>query len=126
MDHRHLTDLHCLPLIQFREHRPRHGLRDKELIDDWITVHQEDQFAGDVSYPERLTMADVGPDQVMVQVRCVTMPVRWSLFSPARKLPHSPALDAIARARVPPCRQPLVVHPGHHTAVLGPYSSCPQ
>ncbi|KAF8180758.1 hypothetical protein K438DRAFT_1976575 [Mycena galopus ATCC 62051] len=76
MIYRLLTKNACQPLMSFREHRPRHGLKDKDLIDYWLTCIQEDPYQHSRFFRDILTMGDIQPAEVMGQVRCVTMAVQ--------------------------------------------------
>ncbi|KAJ7115191.1 hypothetical protein C8R44DRAFT_739795 [Mycena epipterygia] len=62
---RYLTKATCQHLVRFREHRPRHGLKDKELIYEWIQLHSTDQFKDDTFFRGILAMHDVQSDEVL-------------------------------------------------------------
>ncbi|KAF8125688.1 hypothetical protein K438DRAFT_1790947 [Mycena galopus ATCC 62051] len=75
MLHRQLTADACQSLIRFREHRPRHGLKNKALIDYWLTSVQDHAYEDTVFFRGFLTLSDIRPDEVLGQIRCITMPV---------------------------------------------------
>ncbi|KAF8167017.1 hypothetical protein K438DRAFT_1774761 [Mycena galopus ATCC 62051] len=70
-----LTTDACQSLIRFRKHKPRHGLKNKALIDYWLTSVQDHAYEDTVFFPGFLTLSDIRPDEVLGQIRCITMPV---------------------------------------------------
>lgn len=119
LGYRYLTEAACQHLVQFREHRPRHGLKDKELIDQWIHLHSADQFKDDVFFLGILGMHDVQSDQVLCQVRCVTTPV--SVILPSQYILFSPlALDSTASCRLSRRGQSSSIHHCNNTTLLWP------